>query len=40
MRMTLNVLSQRSFDEEMRQMGLNDENVEDSNMGVYIIIGT
>lgn len=34
------VLSHYLFDEEMKSMGLNDENVEDTNMAYISIIGT
>lgn len=38
--MKLTVLSQYLFDEEMKQMNFNDENVENSNMAFISIIGT
>jgi protein-tyrosine phosphatase len=38
--MVLKVLSQYLFDENMIQMGLNDENVENTNMAFISIIGT
>ena len=36
----LEVLSHYLFDEKMKQMGLNDENVENTNMAFISIIGT
>ena len=38
--MKLIVLPHNSFDEDMRTIGLNDENVESANMGFISIIGT
>jgi len=38
--MKLRVLSHYLFDEDMKQMGLNDTNVEDSNKAFISIIGT
>ena len=38
--MKIKVLSHYLFDEDMKQMGLNDENVESSNMAFISIIGT
>jgi hypothetical protein len=38
--MKLKVLSHFLFDEEMKKMGLNDENVEDTNFAFISIIGT
>lgn len=36
----LTVLSQFRFDEKMKELGLNDKNVEDTNMAFISIIGT
>lgn len=38
--MKLKVLSHYLFDEDMKKMGLNDENVENTNMAFISIIGT
>ena len=38
--MRIKVLSHYLFDEEMKKLNLNDENVEDSNMAFISIIGT
>ena len=38
--MTIEVLSQFHFDERMKEMDLNDNNVEDTNMAFISIIGT
>ena len=38
--MKLKVLSHYLFDEDMKEMNLNDNNVEDVNMAFISIIGT
>ncbi len=38
--MELKVLSHYLFDEDMKNMGLNDDNVENTNMAFISIIGT
>lgn len=38
--MKIRVLSHYLFDEDMRKMGLNDDNIENTNMGFISIIGT